>query len=165
MPIQSCIWLRQHRVTLRSPRVTLKSLANKASNPVKRVSSCNMHLDLVKQKSLDVADRYWNGLPEEDDVDGEILAQRERRLQIWCNESLPKDCDIIVTCRKYVTGYDEWRLCAIFLLTRLSQPEILQQVLARATRALPAEGERRPLLFDVAVKKKEFPLATCTWIW
>lgn len=66
------------------------------------------------------------------------------------NGVTPKDCDILVTCRKYVTGYDEWRVCAIFLATRVSQPEFLQQVLGRATRARPGEGKRRPLIFDLA---------------
>jgi hypothetical protein len=60
------------------------------------------------------------------------------------------DCDIIVTCRKYVTGYDEWRVCAVFLATRLQQPEFLQQVLGRAMRARPGDGKRRPLVFDIA---------------
>merc|ERR1719197_2382980 len=59
-------------------------------------------------------------------------------------------CDIIVTCKKYVTGYDEWRICAVFLATRISQPEFLQQILGRATRARPGEGKRRPLIFDLA---------------
>lgn len=60
------------------------------------------------------------------------------------------DCDIIVTCKKYVTGYDEWRICAIFLMARLNQPEFLQQILGRATRARPGEGKRRPFVFDFA---------------
>ena len=40
----------------------------------------------------------------------------------------PGECDILVTCRKYVTGYDEWRIAAIFLAGRINQPEFLQQV-------------------------------------
>ena len=35
--------------------------------------------------------------------------------------------DILVTCRKYVRGFNDWRLCAVFLATRMHQPELVHR--------------------------------------
>jgi len=58
--------------------------------------------------------------------------------------------DIIVCCCKFLAGWDEWRLCSVFLCKRVYSEEFLQQMLARATRARPGTGKRRPLVFDLA---------------
>ena len=37
--------------------------------------------------------------------------------------------DIIVLCRKYTVGWDEWRVVSIFILRRVTSPEFLMQLL------------------------------------
>ena len=50
------------------------------------------------------------------------VARRRRCLKVGLRARLEKTvsggattvdiCDIVVTCKKYATGYDEWRICA-----------------------------------------------------
>jgi len=56
--------------------------------------------------------------------------------------------DVIVVCQKYTSGWDEWRVVAIFILRRLGSAELLQQLLGRATRTRPGSGKRNPWIFD-----------------
>mmetsp|Transcript_20219 Transcript_20219/g.36026 ORF Transcript_20219/g.36026 Transcript_20219/m.36026 type:complete len:808 (-) Transcript_20219:171-2594(-) len=60
------------------------------------------------------------------------------------------ESDIVVCCCKFLAGWDEWRLCSVFLCKRVFSEEFLQQMLARATRARPGTGKKRPLVFDLA---------------
>ena len=56
--------------------------------------------------------------------------------------------DIVVLCRKYTTGWDEWRVCSIFLCRRIGSPEFLMQLLGRATRVKPGSGKKMPVIVD-----------------
>eukprot|EP00931_Biecheleriopsis_adriatica_P063421 TRINITY_DN38408_c0_g1_i2.p1 TRINITY_DN38408_c0_g1~~TRINITY_DN38408_c0_g1_i2.p1 ORF type:complete len:891 (-),score=188.14 TRINITY_DN38408_c0_g1_i2:6-2678(-) len=58
--------------------------------------------------------------------------------------------DLIVLCRKYTTGWDEWRVCGIFICRRLTSPEFLMQLLGRATRVKPGSGKKLPYVVDFA---------------
>ena len=50
--------------------------------------------------------------------------------------------DVIVLCRKYTVGWDEWRVVSIFILRRIMSPEFLMQLLGRATRVKPGTGKK-----------------------
>lgn len=58
--------------------------------------------------------------------------------------------DVVVCCQKFLAGWDEWRVCSVFLCKRTFSEEHLQQLLARATRARPGTGKKRPLIYDLA---------------
>jgi len=47
-----------------------------------------------------------------------------------CNDKEALEAaDLIVVCQKYTTGWDEWRLIAVFLCRRIGSPELLMQLL------------------------------------
>ena len=40
--------------------------------------------------------------------------------------------DIIICCRKFLAGWDEWRICAVFLARRISSEEYFQHMRGKA---------------------------------
>eukprot|EP00930_Biecheleria_cincta_P001562 TRINITY_DN102698_c0_g1_i1.p1 TRINITY_DN102698_c0_g1~~TRINITY_DN102698_c0_g1_i1.p1 ORF type:complete len:884 (-),score=142.78 TRINITY_DN102698_c0_g1_i1:206-2836(-) len=56
--------------------------------------------------------------------------------------------DLIVVCQKYTTGWDEWRLIAVFLCRRIGSPELLMQLLGRGARIRPGSGKKMPYVVD-----------------
>lgn len=56
--------------------------------------------------------------------------------------------DLIVVCQKYTTGWDEWRLIAVFLCRRIGSPELLMQLLGRGSRVRPGSGKKMPYVVD-----------------
>ena len=61
-----------------------------------------------------------------------------------------EQADLIILCRKYTTGWDEWRVCGIFICRRVTSPEFLMQLLGRATRVKPGSGKKLPYVVDFA---------------
>lgn len=80
---------------------------------------------------------------------GKMIRDREANGQEPDQKMLGK-ADIVVCCQKFLAGWDEWRVCSIFLCKRTHSEEHLQQLLARATRARPGTGKKRPLIYDLS---------------
>eukprot|EP00928_Gymnodinium_smaydae_P011659 TRINITY_DN14276_c0_g1_i1.p1 TRINITY_DN14276_c0_g1~~TRINITY_DN14276_c0_g1_i1.p1 ORF type:complete len:841 (+),score=119.18 TRINITY_DN14276_c0_g1_i1:38-2524(+) len=66
------------------------------------------------------------------------------------DEKMLETSDVIICCRKFLAGWDEWRVCSVFLCRRIASEEFLQQLLSRATRNRPGSGKKRPPIFDLA---------------
>ena len=64
------------------------------------------------------------------------------------DEEVLEESDLIVVCQKYTTGWDEWRIVAVFILRKLGSEEFLQQLLGRGTRSRRGQGKRRPWIFE-----------------
>lgn len=80
-------------------------------------------------------------------------ARSDREANSWSFEcpddaAVLDEADLIAVCQKYTTGWDEWRVVAIFIFRRLGSEALLQQLLGRASRARPGSGKRRPWVFD-----------------
>ena len=89
---------------------------------------------------------------------GSALRKRTRQAQAEGKESwqlimhphMLDRSDVIVCCRKFLAGWDEWRVCSVFRCRRISSEEFLQQLLSRATRNRPGTGKKQPRIYDLA---------------
>mmetsp|Transcript_7385 Transcript_7385/g.16180 ORF Transcript_7385/g.16180 Transcript_7385/m.16180 type:complete len:814 (+) Transcript_7385:81-2522(+) len=81
------------------------------------------------------------------------------------DDKMLEEADIIVCCLKFLAGWDEWRVCSIFLCKRVLSEEFLQQMLARATRARPGTGKKRPLVFDLGNHPDDVCAAVARFWW